>query len=168
MVHVIECGGLVSKLRRFSRRFVVVLAFSAIAIAAGVFLGLAGWPQPDRALEFSGLILVALLASAHAMQHVTAKDWTAMPPSFIVDLTTLLLIGPHAMTFVAVAGAIMQGLTDREFPYRTRRLIFNAVTVIAATQAAGRLHQVLGGTIGNFKWPEQGVPIALAVVAYAW
>jgi len=153
-------------MKRFSRRSVVVLAFSAIAIAAGVLLSMAGWPQPGRMPELSGLILVALLASAHVMQHVTAKDWTAMPPSFIVDLTALLLLGPHAMTLVATAGAIMQGLTDREFPHRTRRLIINAVTAIAATQAAGQLHQVLGGTIGNFEWPEQGLPIALAVVAY--
>src|SRR6186997_183180 len=102
-------------MRRFSRRSVVVLVFSAVAIAAGALLGLAGWPQPDRTPEFSGLVLVALVASALAMQHVTAKDWTAMPPSFLVDLTALLLLGPHAMTFVATAGAIIQGLTDQEF-----------------------------------------------------
>ena len=118
-------------MRALSRRSVVVLAFSAFAIAAGVLLSWAGWPQPDRMPEFCGLILVALLASALAMQHVTAKDWTAMPPSFLVDLTTLLLLGPYAMTYVATAGAIVQGLTDREFPYRTRRLFLNAVTVIA-------------------------------------
>ena len=114
---------------------------------------MAGWPQPDRTLEFSGLILAALLTSALAMQHVTAKDWATMPPSFVVDLTTLLLLGPHAMTFVATAGAIMQGLTDREQPHRIRRVIVNVVTVVAAAQAAGLVHQALGGTIGTFTWP---------------
>ena len=149
-----------------SRRSVVVLAVAAVAIAAGALLGMAGWPQPHRTLEFSGLVLAALVASALAMQHVTAKDWSAMPPSFVVDLTTLLLLGPQAMLFVAVAGVIMQALTDREYLHRIRRVIVNAVTVVAAVQAAGMVHQELGGTIGAFTWPAQGLPIALAVLAY--
>ena len=150
-----------------SRRSLVVVAFAAVAIGPAVFLGLAGWPQPDRTFEFSGLILAALLTSALATRHVTARDWSIMPPSFVVDLTTLLLLGPHAMTVVALAGAIMQGLTDREQPHRRRRFIFNVVTVVAAAQAAGLAHQVLGGTIGTFKWPDQGLPIALAVFGYS-
>jgi diguanylate cyclase (GGDEF)-like protein/PAS domain S-box-containing protein len=149
-----------------SRRSVVVLAISAVAIGVAVFLGMAGWPQPLRTLEFSGLVLAALLTSALAMQHVTAKDSAAMPPSFVVDLTTLLLLGPQAMMFVAAAGAIMQAVTDREYLHRIRRAIINTVTVIAAAQAAGLAHQELGGTVGTFSWPGQELPIALAVLAY--
>jgi diguanylate cyclase (GGDEF)-like protein/PAS domain S-box-containing protein len=144
----------------------VVLAFALVAIGAGVFLGLAGWPQPDRTLEFSGLILAALLTSALAIQHSTAKDWATMPPSFVIDFTALLLLGPHATMFVATIGAVMQGLTDSEGPHRSLRTLFNAATVVVAAQAAGLLHQVFGGTIGTFIWPGQGVPIALAVVGY--
>ena len=152
-------------MRAISRRSVVILAFSSVAIAAAVLLGMAGWPQPHQTLELSGLVLAALVASALAMQHVTAKDWATMPPSFIVDLTTLLFLGPYAMTFVAAAGAIMQGLTDREYLHRVRRVIINLVTVVAATVAAGMVHRELGGTIGSFTWPGQGLPIALAVLA---
>ena len=36
----------------------------------------------------------------------------------------------------------------------------NAAIVMAATQAAGLAHQALGGTMGHFVWPWQGVPIA--------
>jgi diguanylate cyclase (GGDEF)-like protein/PAS domain S-box-containing protein len=149
-----------------SRRSLVVVASAAIAIAASVLLGLTGWPQPGRTLEFSGLILTAVLISALAMEHITAKDWSAMPPSFVVDLTTLLVLGPHAMTVVATAGAVVRGLTDRKQPHRLRRVIVNVVTVVAAAQAAAVVHQALGGTIGVFKWPEQGLPIALAVFGY--
>src|SRR6187455_2970195 len=106
-----------------SRRSIVVTAFAAIAIGAGVLLAMVGWPQPDRTLEFSGLILAALLACSLAMQHVTAKDWAALPPSFVVDLTTLLLLGPLAMLFVASAGAIAQGLTDRGQADRIRKAL---------------------------------------------
>ena len=79
-----------------SRRSILV-TFAVIAIGVPAFLGMAGWPQP-RTLEFSGLILAALLTSALAMQQSTAKDWATMPPSFVIDFTALLLLGPHAMT----------------------------------------------------------------------
>ena len=62
-----------------------------VAIGAGVLLGFAGWPQPHRTLEFSGLILAAILTSALAMQQSTTQDWATMPPSFVIDFTSLLL-----------------------------------------------------------------------------
>src|SRR5687767_7639731 len=103
---------------RPTSRHSLVVAFALIASGAGVFLGLAGWPQPDRTLELSGLILAAMLASALAMQHSTAKDWTTMPPSFVIDFTALLLLGPQATIVVAIAGAGMQALTDSQRPQR--------------------------------------------------
>ena len=153
------------KMLPISRRYDIV-AFALIALAAGAFLGLAGWPQPDRTLEFCGLILAAMLTSALAMQHVSAKDWAMMPPSFLVDFTALLLLGPHAASLVATAGAGMQCLTDTQHPHRIRGAISNLFTVVAAVQLAGLLHTVLGGTAGTFTSPGQVVPIALAVVSY--
>ena len=41
----------------------------------------------------------------------------------------------------------------------------NVVTVAAATQAAGFAHIALGGTLGHFEWPMQGIPLAAALVA---
>ena len=84
----------------------VVVAFAVIAIGAGMFLGLAGWPQPHRTLEFSGLILAAILTSALAMQQSPTKDWATMPLSFVIDFTALLLLGPQAAMLVAAAGAV--------------------------------------------------------------
>ena len=37
---------------------------------------------------------------------------------------------------------------------------------MAAIQAAGFAHHALGGTLGQFVWPWQGLPIAAAVIAY--
>ena len=89
-----------------------------------------------------------------------------MPPSFVVDLTALLLLGPYAMLFVATAGAIVQGLTDRRQTDRIREAIVNVAIVLAASLVAGLVHEALGGTIGTFTWPAQGLPIASAVLAY--
>ncbi len=149
-----------------SPRGLAILAFAVIAIGAGVLLGMSGWPQPDRTLEFSGLILAAMLIAALPLQQSTTKNWATVPPSFVIDFTALLLLGPHATILVATAGAVMQGLTDSTRPHPVRQTLFHAFTVVAAAQAAGVLHQVLGGTIGTFAWPQQGVPIALAVAGY--
>src|SRR6267142_19519 len=130
-------------------RYSGVVVFAAIAIGAGVLLGLAGWPQPHRTLEFSGLILAAILTSALASQQSTTKDWATMPPSFVVDFISLLLLGPNATMLVVTAGTVTQGLTDSERSHPIRRTLLNAATVMAATQAAGAAHLALGGTMGH-------------------
>jgi diguanylate cyclase (GGDEF)-like protein/PAS domain S-box-containing protein len=145
-----------------------VVVFAAIAIGAGVLLGLAGWPQPNRTLEFSGLILTAILISALARQQSIAQDWATTSPSFVIDFISLLLLGPHATMLVATAGTVTQGLTDSQPSHRPRRVLLNAATVMVAIQAAGLAHRALGGTTGHFRWPWQGVPIVAAVVAYCF
>jgi diguanylate cyclase (GGDEF)-like protein/PAS domain S-box-containing protein len=145
-----------------------VAAFAAVAIGAGVLLGFLGWPQPHRTLEFSGLILAAVLFSVLARHESTAQDWATMPPSFVIDFTSLLLLGPHATMLVATAGTVTQGLTDSQDSFPSRRTLVNTATVLAAAQAAGFAHQALGGTMGQFVWPWQGAPIAAAVVMYCF
>ncbi len=145
-------------------RGVTILVFAIIAIGSGVFLGMSGWPQPDRTLELSGLILAAMLIAALALQHSSTKNWATVPPSFVIDFTALLLLGPNAMMVVATAGAVMQWLTDST--RSVREGLFHVLTVVAAAQTAGLLHHALGGTIGTFAWPAQGLPIALAVAGY--
>ena len=133
-----------------------VFAFAAIAIGAGLLLGFAGWLEPHRTVEFSGLILAAILTSALAMQQSTTEDRRHMPPSFVIDFTSLLLFGPHPTMLVAAAGTITQGLADSQRAHPPRRMLSNAATVMVATQAAGFAHQALGGTMGHFMWPWQG------------
>src|SRR5256885_8621826 len=120
-----------------------LIAFAGIAIATGVILGLAGWPQPHRALEFSGLILAAILTSFLTMSQPAAEDEAVMPLSFVVDCTALLLFGPHAAMLVATVGTVMQGLGDSERPHPHRRLFVNTETVMVAIQEAGQAHRVL-------------------------
>ncbi len=147
-----------------ARRTRVVL-FATVAIGVGAVLGFAGWPQPDQTVEFCGLILAAILTSALATQP-SAQDWATMPASFVIDFAALLLLGPNAMMLVAVAGTVARGLTESHHPHRGRRMLSSAATVMIATQAAGFAHRMLGGTMGQFTWPEQGVPIGAAVIAY--
>ena len=62
----------------------------------------------------SGLILAAILTSALVLPPSTMRDWATMPPSFIIDFTTLLLFGPDAAMLVAVTGTVTRRLTDSE------------------------------------------------------
>jgi diguanylate cyclase (GGDEF)-like protein/PAS domain S-box-containing protein len=146
-----------------SRRTAVV-AF-ATAIGAGVLLGLAGWPPPVRTLEFTGLILAAILTSILAPRQSTMKSSAAMAPAFIVYFTSLLLFGPHTTMLVVAAGAIAEKLKDSEGTDRWR-IIVDAATVMLALQAAAAVHGALGGITGRFAWPWQAMPIAAALVVY--
>src|SRR5262245_1137939 len=142
-----------------------VLVFGTIAIGSGLLLGLAGWPQPDRTSEFGGLIFAAILASSLPSPK-SATDWGTMPLSFVAEFTSLLLLGPNATLLVAKAGTGTRGLCEAQRPQKYFRMLMTAAIVMASTQAAGIAHQMLGGTMGHFAWPWQGVPIGAAVVAY--
>jgi diguanylate cyclase (GGDEF)-like protein/PAS domain S-box-containing protein len=143
-----------------------VFAFAAVAIGAVLFLGYVGRLQPQRALEFAGLILAAILTAALALQQSTTGDRAPMPLSFVIDFISLLIVGPHATMAVVAAGAIAQGLIDSPRSHPPRRVLWNAATGMVATQAAGFAHLALGGTAGHFIWPWQAVPTAAALVAY--
>src|SRR5262245_500746 len=88
-----------------------VLVFGAIAIGSALFLGLAGWPQPDRTSEFGGLIFAAILASSLPTAK-SATGWGTMPLSFVVEFTSLLLLGPNATLLVVAAGTGTRGLAE--------------------------------------------------------
>ena len=143
-----------------------VVAFAAIAIGAGALLGFAYWPQPHRTLEFFGLILAAIPTSALLKQQSTTMGWATMPLSFVIDFTSLLLLGPNVAVLVAAAGMVAQRFTDSQGSHPPRRMLLDAANLMLAIQAAGLAHRALGGTMGQFMWPGQGVPIAAAVLGY--
>ena len=146
----------------------LVVAFAVLAFGYSVWLDLGSWPQPHPTFEVSALVLATLLVSARAVQHSSAKEWVIMPPSFVVDFTALVLLGPHAMVLVAAVGAAMQGLTEPRQPHQFRKAVFHTAAVVLAAQAAGMVHQLLGGTIGAFTWPRQAVPLAGALITYCF
>jgi diguanylate cyclase (GGDEF)-like protein/PAS domain S-box-containing protein len=140
--------------------------FATIATGAVLLLGLVGWPQPHRTIEFAGLILAAILTSVLAVQQPAAQDLGTMPLSFVIHVTSLILFGPHVTVVVVAVGTFTRVLADAQ--RSLQRTIVNAAAVLAGIQAAGFVHAVLGGTPGQFVWPWQGVPIGAAVITYAF
>jgi diguanylate cyclase (GGDEF)-like protein/PAS domain S-box-containing protein len=139
-------------------------ALSSVFIGAVILPRLAGWAQPDRALELAGLVLAAMLTSCLRVEESATTNRAIMPPGFVISFSSLMLFGPHVAMFVAAAATLTPGLVRARRP-RSRTLIDTAI-VIAATQAAGLAYQPAGGVFGVFPWPWLAVPVAAAVVAY--
>jgi diguanylate cyclase (GGDEF)-like protein/PAS domain S-box-containing protein len=136
---------------------------ASVAVAAGVLLGFVGWPPADRNFEFFALILTAAFVSAVATPLPSIEDAGTMPLSFIVDFTSLLLLGPHATMLVAAASAATRGLIDAHHP---QRILGGAAVAMFSIQTAGVVFGLLGGSSGQFGWPWQAIPIGAAIVAY--
>jgi len=147
-------------------RLSYIAAIAAASIAIAWLLDYLGWLQPDRPIEFCGLILTGILISALAAQPSATEDRATMPPSFVIEFAALLIFGAHAALVVAIAGAITRGVAHAERAHQFRRTLMNLVTVAAATQAAGAAHHALGGTLSHFAWPMQIIPLAAALFAY--
>src|SRR6478752_6886536 len=135
-----------------SHRF-AALVFAVISTATAVSAGLANWPQPNQTLEFSGLMLVALLAAAFDPRPIAAMRAT-MAPAFVIECSALLLLGPPALVVVATCGAVMHVIADPR-RHRLGRVILLVLAAAGSALAAGAIHRVSGGTTGTFMWPEQ-------------
>jgi diguanylate cyclase (GGDEF)-like protein/PAS domain S-box-containing protein len=108
--------------------------------------------------QFSGVLELS------GLKRTSTWHWAMMPPSFVIEFASLLLLGPNPAMLVVVAATVTQWrVAERAHP---RRLLVNAATVMVALQAAGIAHRSLGGTLGGFAWPWEGVPLAAAVIAY--
>jgi diguanylate cyclase (GGDEF)-like protein/PAS domain S-box-containing protein len=142
------------------------LAIAAAALTGAVVLaGLAGWPEAGR-IEFPAMIVAAVLVAAFAQRSAAAEDRGLMPPSFVVDFTTLLLVGGEAALCVAAAGIAIRELAAVGRARPLRKVLLDAAAILIATGAAWLAYSAVGGTPRHFTWPWQGVPIAAAVVAY--
>jgi PAS domain S-box-containing protein len=140
-----------------------VYVFTALATGAAALAAYAGWPQAQRIFEFSGLILAASLVSALAVSPAKSGDAGAMSPSFVVEFSGLLLLGPQAALVTCAIAAIARQLAD---PHPIARMLIDGAVALGALEAAALVHATLGGSVGHFAWPWQGLPIAAAVAAY--
>jgi len=145
-----------------------IAGLAAIAAGAGTLLGVAGWFDEYRPVEFSAAIAAAILVSGFARRRRIAEAWGAMAPSFVVDFASALIFGPAPAALVAGCGAVVKGrLAGSPRLDTTAEICSNGAPVVAAIAAAGFAHRALGGTLGHFSWPSQAVPIAAAVLAYS-
>ncbi len=105
-------------------------------------------------------------AGRPARPPAAPDDWTTVRPTFVVDLTALLLLGTGAGVIVSAACTVTRLLGESPGRSRPAEMLLPATAPLLALEAAAFTHLALGGTIGSFAWPWQAVPIAAAVLAY--
>jgi len=148
-----------SRPERAPSRYPGIYATTAIAVTAPLLLGLAGWPPSARGLEVVGLMLAAIAGALLDRRRSATKSSAT---AFVVDFAALLIGGRAMAAIVASLGVVLRSLAGSS----RRRMFADVAVVVASIQSAGFVHARLGGTVGHFEWPWQGVPIATAAVAY--
>ena len=148
-----------SRPERAPSRYPGIYVTTAIAVAAPLLLGLAGWPPSARGVEVVGLMLAAIAGALLDRRRSTTKPSAI---AFVVDFAALLLGGRAMAAIVASLGVVLRSLAGSS----RRRVFADVAVVVASIQSAGFVHARLGGTVGHLEWPWQGVPIATAAVAY--
>src|SRR5262245_9708928 len=104
--------------------------------------------HPESLSPFVPILLfvgLSSLTSAFKVQFPIATG-SHMSVSYVVDVASLILWGPHATMIV---GAV-SGWSQTTFNARTRnpayRTLFNMSCLVLTVQAAGQVYQRLGGT----------------------
>jgi PAS domain S-box-containing protein len=93
------------------------------------------------------LILLSSLTSAFKI-HFPIASGSNMSVSYVVDIATLILRGPHATMIVGAASGWSQTTLNSRSPNPAFRTLFNMSILILTVQAAGQVYQRLGGRPG--------------------
>jgi PAS domain S-box-containing protein len=118
---------------------------SVIALGAATFVLLL--PRATLTPVLPLLFLTALSSLTAAFKvHFPIAGGSNMSVSYVVDIASLILRGPHATMIVGAASGWSQSTLNarqKNPPYRT---LFNMACLILTVQAAGQVYQRLGGT----------------------
>jgi diguanylate cyclase (GGDEF)-like protein/PAS domain S-box-containing protein len=144
----------------------LLIAGGAAVLSAAWLPQAAGWAQPERAFQFAGLVLAAIVAAAPGHHRWTSKDRAIMPPSFVITFSSLLLFDRNVAMLVALAAAVTPAFLApmRAAPWIP--ILVDAGISIAAIQLGGLTYESMGRLVGDIVWPWHAIPVAAAVVAY--
>jgi diguanylate cyclase (GGDEF)-like protein/PAS domain S-box-containing protein len=104
----------------------------------------------------------ALGASFMTLPRPSTK--MVMQPSFVIEFASLLLLGPHAATVLAIAGAVMQRLLNTAVS--ATLVVMRIAAATLALQGAGFAHRLFAGSTGQLTWPAEVLAIAAATLVY--
>jgi PAS domain S-box-containing protein len=150
---------------------VTVIALAALTL---VLLLPRGDFTPIGPLVF--LVLLSSLTSAFKVRFPIASG-SSMSVSYIVDIASLILRGPHATMIVGAASGWSQSTLNARSRTAAHRTLFNMAVLVLTVQAAGQVYQRLGGSptgdVTTMALPLAGmaityflvntVPIAIAI-----
>jgi PAS domain S-box-containing protein len=142
-------------------RWYIIFVIGAGAVTLAALLPRASL-SPVLPLVF--LVLLSSLTSAFKVQFPIASG-SSMSVSYIVDIASLILRGPHATMIVGAASGWSQSTLNARAQPVAHRTLFNMAVLVLTVQAAGQVYQRLGGTAsGDFG--ANAVPIAGMALTY--
>src|ERR1700730_13047113 len=112
------------------------------------------------------LVLLSSLTSAFKVQFPIASG-SNMSVSYVVDIASLILRGPHATMLVGAAGGWSQSTLNSQSRNPAYRTLFNMACLVITVQPAGQVYQRLGGRpSADLGTIEVLVPLAGMALAY--
>jgi PAS domain S-box-containing protein len=96
-------------------------------------------------LPFVFLVLLSALTSAFKIQFPIASG-SNMSVSYVVDIASLILRGPHAAMIVGAASGWSQTNLNAKMANPLYRTLFNISILVLTVQASGQVYQRLGGS----------------------
>ena len=115
------------------------------------------------------LVLIALsaLTSAFKVQFPIASG-SNMSVSYVVDIASLILRGPHATMIVGAASAWTQSTFNQPKgrPNPLYRTLFNMAILVLTAQAAGQVYRRLGGSASTLDIAHEIVPVVGMALTY--
>ena len=137
---------------------------SVIVLAGVVFAALIGRAQFVPVLSLVILVLLSSLTAAFKV-HFPIAGGSNMSVSYVVDIATLILRGPHATMIVGAASGWSQSTLNARTGNPVHRTLFNMSCLVLTVQAAGQVFQRLGGT-PNGDFTTMAVPLAGMAATY--
>ena len=112
------------------------------------------------------LVVLSSLTSAFKVQFPIASG-SNMSVSYVVDIASLILRGPHATMIVGAAGGWSQSTLNSRSRNPVYRTLFNMACLVITVQAAGQLYQRLGGRpSADLSTIEVLIPLTGMALAY--
>jgi PAS domain S-box-containing protein len=113
------------------------------------------------------LLLLVLLSSLTAAfkVHFPIAGGSNMSVSYVIDIASLILFGPHATMIVGAASGWSQSTLNAGSGNPVHRTLFNMACLVLTVQAAGQVFQLLGGT-ATPDFPGVVVPAAGMALTY--
>ena len=118
---------------------------AVIALGALTFGGLVSRTVFTPVIPLVVLVLLSSLTSAFKIQFPIASG-SNMSVSYVVDIASLILRGPHATMIVGAASAWSQTTLNSRTPNPAHRTLFNVAILVLTVQAAGQVYVRLGGS----------------------
>jgi len=116
-----------------------------IALGAVTFASLIARASFTPVFPLIFLALLSSLASAFKAQFPIATG-SNMSVSYVVDIASLILRGPHATMLVGAMSGWSQSTLNSRVPNPRYRTLFNMACLILTVQCAGQVYQRLGGS----------------------